>query len=111
VLDVVAQVLLEVRVIVEEGAKVVLRGVPEREAGRLLQGRVNVFDPLPPELRVRPEDLLLRRREHAIETPEHRQWQDDVLVLAALERVPNEAATLQMKLTTSECVIVVRPYS
>ena len=88
--DVVAQVGGEVGRVGEELVEVVAGGVVEREAGRLAELRVEVLELLALELRLALEHLLLGGGEHAVEPPQDRERQDDVLVLAALERVADE---------------------
>ncbi len=88
--DVVAQVCRQVRSVGEELFKVVARGVVEREPGGLPQLRVEVLQLFPPQLRLLAQHLLLGGGQHAVEPPEYRERQNDVLVMAAPEGVPDE---------------------
>ncbi len=87
--DVVAQVGRQVRRVAEQALEVIERGVVEGVAGGPAQHRVEVIQLILVQ-RVGFEHLALRGLEHAVEAAQHRERQDDVLILAALERVANE---------------------
>ena len=88
--DVVAQVRGQRGRVAEEALEVVSRRVVEGELRRLLELRVHVFEAQPPQFGLPCEHLRLGRREHAIESPQHGQREDHVLVLPPLEGVPNQ---------------------
>jgi hypothetical protein len=51
---------------------------------------VEILQPLATQLTLALQHHLLGRREHAIETPQHRERQDHILILATLERVADQ---------------------
>ena len=74
----------------EELVEVVEGGVVEGEARCLTELRIAVLEPLGLQLRVQRQDLRLRRLQDAVDAPDHREGEDHVLVLAALEAVPEQ---------------------
>ena len=88
--DVVAQIGGEVRRIGKELVEIVARGVVEGETGDLAELRVEILELAAGQLRLFREHLLLSAGKHAIEAAEHGQGEDDVLILAAFERVADE---------------------
>ncbi len=84
--DVVAQIRSEIRRVGEQLLKVVARGVVEGEARGFAQLRVQVLEP-PVEPGVCFQDALFRRRKHAIEPAEDRQWKNDVLIFPSTKRI------------------------
>src|SRR6266487_24953 len=87
--DVVSEVCREVRRVREQLLEVVSRRVVEREARCLSQLRVEIFK-LAAQLRIRLQHAFLCRREHAIEPPQHREWQNHTLVFAAPKRIADQ---------------------
>src|SRR5207249_5888057 len=88
--DVVAQVCGEVRRVGQELREVVTRGVVEREASDLAKLRVEVLELPVPQFSLLREHLLLGAGKHAVETAQNGEREDDVLVLAPLESVPDQ---------------------
>ena len=56
------------------------------------------------------QHLLLGRRQHAVDAPQHGERQDDVLVLAALEGVADQVRDAQRKLTISLWLFINHPF-
>ena len=101
--DVVPQVGGEMRRVGEELVEVVARGVVEREPRDLPQLWVEVLELLALQLGLLGQHLLLGAGQHAVETAQDGERQDDVLVMAAPEGVadqvgdaPEEADDLAM---------------
>jgi hypothetical protein len=88
--DVIPEVGCEVRRVGERLLEVAAGRLVEGEAGDLAELRVRVLQPFSPDLTLPRQHLLLGQREHATRTPQHRERQDDVLVLAALEGVADQ---------------------
>lgn len=88
--DVVPQLGREVRRVGQELVDVVARRVVEGEAGGAPELCVGALEAFALEFRLPLENGLLAVSEDAIETAVHGEWQDDVLVLAALEGVADE---------------------
>ena len=88
--DVAAEVGRDVRRIAEEASEVVLRRVVKGEAGRAPQLLIRILKPLGLQVSLLAEYLLLGRLEHAVEPPENREREDDVLILASFERVADK---------------------
>ena len=87
--DVGPQVRRQVGVVLQQPLERELRRVVEREARRLAELGGEVLQP-PLELRVGLQDLRLRRLQHAVQSPQHRQRQDDVRILGTLEGVAEQ---------------------
>ena len=51
---------------------------------------MQVFQPSPAQFGLTLKHVLLGGFEHAVQPPQHRQRQDDILVLPPLEGVPNQ---------------------
>jgi len=81
--------------------EVVARGVVEGEAGHPPELRVEVLEPLAPELRLAREDLRLRARQDAADAAQHGERQDDVLAAAAPERFAAQIRDAPRKLIIS----------
>jgi hypothetical protein len=79
-----------VRRVRDELVEVVERRVVEGIARRAPQLRLGLLELLLAQLPLAREHLLLRRREHAVEAPQHRERQDDVLVPPAPEGIADE---------------------
>ena len=88
--DVVPQIAGKPGGIREQPVEVVLRCVVEGESGSSAKLPVQLLEAALAQLRLPSQHPLLGRREHAVEAAQHRQGQDDVLVLAALEAVADE---------------------
>ena len=88
--DVVAQIGGDIGRVGEQLVKVVARGVVEREAGSAAELVIHLLQPSLPQLGLPREHLLLGIGQHAVETAQHGQRQNDVLVPAAPEGVANE---------------------
>src|SRR5438309_6718969 len=84
------EVHCKVSVVGQEAFKVVLRCIVEGVAGCAAKLRNNVLQLLFFELGLSLEDLLLRRRQYAVDAAQHREREDDVLVLAAFESVADQ---------------------
>ena len=87
--DVGPQVRRQVGMVLQQPLERELRGVVEREPRRLAELGGKVLQP-PLELRVGLQDLPLRRLQHAVQSPEHCQRQDDVWILGTLEGVAEQ---------------------
>jgi hypothetical protein len=61
-----------------------------REAGGFPELRIEVIELPPLELRLLAENPLLRVGKDAIQASQYRQRQDDILIFAALEGIPDE---------------------
>ena len=88
--DVVTQVWGHVGGVRQQSLEVVLRGVVEREPRRTAELPVEVFESPAFQFRLSLEHVLPRRSQNTIEPAQHGQRQDDILVLSALEGVPDE---------------------
>ena len=84
------EVHCKVSVVGQEAFKVVLRCIVEGVAGCAAKLRNNVLQLLFFELGLSLEDLFLRRRQYAVNAAQHREREDDVLVLAAFESVADQ---------------------
>ena len=51
---------------------------------------MKVLEPSPAQFGLALQHVLFRGRQHAVEPPQHGQGEDDVLVLAALEGIPDQ---------------------
>ena len=88
--DVVAQIGGDIGSVGDQLVEIVERGVVEGETGGDAELPVEVLQPPVLELRLPRQHLLLGSGQHAVEPAQHRQRQNDVLVLAAPESVANQ---------------------
>jgi hypothetical protein len=88
--DVIAKIGCDVRRVADQLVEIVQRGVVERETGGHAELLVEVLQPSVSQLGLPREHLSLGTGQHAVETAQHGQRQDDVLVPAAPEGVANE---------------------
>ena len=88
--DVVAQVGREVGRVAEQLVEVVPGRVVESEPGCLAELGIEILQALAAQFGLALEHLLFCWRKHAIETPQHGERQDHVLVLAALEGIADQ---------------------
>ena len=88
--DVVPEVRGKLRRVGKQLLEVVARRVVEGETAGDAKLPVQVLEPTLTQLCLPREHLLLGRREHAVEPAKHGERQDDILVLAAFEAVPDE---------------------
>lgn len=91
-IDVAVQIGGELVRVIQQPGEVELREVVELRAGNLAElGADDVFT-LALERLVRIEHGLLGGRKNAVESPEHRQRQNDLAVLVPLVRTPEQVA-------------------
>ena len=84
-----AQVRCEAGRIIEQFLEIVFGPVVEGEARSFAELGIEVLQ-LALQLGVRLQDFQLRRRQHAVNAPEHRERQDHVLVFAAFEPITEQ---------------------
>jgi hypothetical protein len=88
--DVVAQVRRQLGRVGAQLVEVVARGVVEGEARGPAELPIEVLQPSAAQLLLPVEHLFLGWGQHTVEAAQDGQWEDHVLVLAALEGVADE---------------------
>jgi hypothetical protein len=90
--DIVAQVSREMKRVGEQLFEIVARGIVKRETRRPAKLRLEILQAATLKLSLPGEYPLLSIGQHTIETAEHRQRENDILVMAAPESIADEVS-------------------